>query len=114
MRPVFELGWWAIRADLYVYFEHGVSPGRHLSPWNGIGCQTIESPGGLVVDSVDRDSCAERIGLQTGDLVLNVNGSPVLTARDITTLLRSPIRVGADVCVRYLRDGQILTGAATA
>jgi hypothetical protein len=114
MRRVFELGWWAIRADLYVYFEHGVSPGRHLAPWNGIGCETIESPGGLVVGGVQPDSCAERIGLQKGDLLLNVNGSPVLTTRDITTLLRGPIGAGVGVEIRYLRDVEIRTGAATA
>jgi hypothetical protein len=113
MRPVFELGWWAIRADLYVFFEHGVSAGRHLSPWNGIGCDTNESAGGLVVSAVQADSAAARIGLQDGDLLLNVNGSPVLTKRDITVLLRGPIRPGADLSIRYLRDSQILKGKAT-
>lgn len=110
MRTLFELGWWAIRADLYVFFEHGVSPGRHLSPWNGLGFDTKEGPGGLVVIVVQPDSCASRIGLRDGDLLLNVNGSPVLTSRDITVLLRGPLAPGGEVMVRYLRDGQILKG----
>jgi hypothetical protein len=114
MRAVFELGWWAIRADLYVYFELGVSPGRHLSPWGGIGCESTETSGGLVVNAVQSDSCAERIGLVTGDLLLNVNGSPVLTTRDLTVLLRGPLASGSDVRIRYLRDGEIRTGTATA
>jgi membrane-associated protease RseP (regulator of RpoE activity) len=109
-RPWLEAGWWAIRADLFLYFEHGATGGRHLRPWTGIGCGVDETPGGLTVTDVQSGSCAAQAGLEVGDLILTIAGSPVLTVRDLSVLMRGPLRPGSDVKVRYARGGELLSG----
>src|SRR5687768_13622837 len=46
-------GWHQILADLVVFFERGVSLGRHASMWWGLGCEVGETSEGLVVGNVD-------------------------------------------------------------
>lgn len=108
-RPWLEAGWWAIRADLYVFFEHGASPQRHARPWANLGCGVDETPGGLTVNEVQPDSFAGQAGVQTGDLLLLVAGAPVVTVRELSILLRSR-RPGTETKLRYLRDDEILDG----
>jgi hypothetical protein len=105
-RPWLEAGWWAIRADLAVYFEHGVACGRHLRPWASLGCEVDEGPGGLTVGPIGADGFAARAGLAEGDLLVTVGGAPVVTTRDLAVVLRT-LRSGADVDVRYLRAGRV-------
>jgi hypothetical protein len=109
-RPWLEAGWWAIRADLFVYFERGVSPGRHLRPWSSIGAEVAETPGGLTLVDVQPGGLADQAGARSGDIVLTVAGSPVLTTRDLSVLLRA-LPTGGATKLRYLRDREVLTGA---
>ena len=110
-RAPLESGWWAIQADLYVYFATGVSPGRHLCAWNSIGCEVDETPGGLVVTSVGRSGPAADAGLQPGDLLVTVGGSPVLTKRDLVVLSRQDDP--SSLCaIRYLRGSEVLVAGA--
>ena len=111
-RPWLESGWWAIRADLAVFFERGVACGRHLRPWSSIGCGVIETPGGLVVTDVQPGAFAEQAGLQPDDLVLTLSGSPVVTVRELAVVLRA-LRPQTEARVRYLRGSETLAGAAT-
>ncbi len=94
-RPWLEAGWWAIRADLWVFFEHGVAAGRHLRPWSSIGCDVAETPGGLTVGAVSPGGPAESAGVQAGDLLLTVAGAPVVNIRELAILARS-LRSGAE------------------
>jgi len=109
-RPWLESGWWAIRADLAVFFERGVACGRHLRPWSSLGCGVIETPGGLVVADVQPGGFADQAGLQRDDLVLTLAGSPVLTVRDLAVLLRA-LRPQTEARVRYLRGSETLAGS---
>ncbi len=111
-RPWLEAGWWAIRADLWLFFEHGVSAGRHLRPWSSIGCDVAETPGGLTVKAVSPGGPAESAGVQAGDVLLTIAGAPVVNVRELAILARS-LRSGADVRVRYLRGGELLAGTST-
>jgi hypothetical protein len=108
-RAWLEAGWWAIRADLFVLFEHGVSPGRHLRPWASIGCGVVETPGGLTATDVQPAGLARRAGVREGDLLLLVAGAPAVTVRELAVLARA-LPSGAEVEVRYLRDGEVRSG----
>lgn len=112
-RPWLESGWWPIRADLFLYFERGVVGARHLRPWGGIGSGVAETPAGLTVTDVQPGGCADQAGVQTGDLLLTIAGSPVLTVRDLSVVVRGPLRAGSEVKLRYVRDGDILSGTGT-
>ena len=111
-RPWLEAGWWAIRADLFVYFQRGVAGGRHLRPWSSIGCSVEETPGGLTVADVQPGGFADQAGVRSGDLILTVAGSPVLTVRDLAVLVRS-LRTGTKEKLRFVRDRKVLSGTGT-
>jgi hypothetical protein len=112
-RPWLEAGWWAIRADLFLWFDRGVVGARHLSPWAGIGCDVTETPAGLEASNVQAAACAGRAGVADGDLFLTIAGSPVVNVRELSALVRGPLHPGVDVELRYLRGGKVLTGRGT-
>lgn len=111
-RPWLEAGWWAIRADLWVFFEHGVRPARHARPWANLGCAVSESPGGLTAGNVEPGALADQCGVRPGDLLLTIGGAPVVSIRELSILLRGR-PPGTATKVRYLRGGELLTGAGT-
>ena len=112
-RPWLAAGWYAILADLVVFFERGIAPGRHLTWWWSIGCDVTETDEGLAVNAVHDDGFAAQAGLRTGDLLLQLAGSPVVNVRDLSILTRGPLRSGVETKVRYLRGDRVLTGAGT-
>jgi serine protease DegQ len=68
----------------------------------------IEAGVGAVVTQVVPDSAADAAGLQPGDVIVSVDGRPVVGSAD----LRSQIglkRLGKDVEIGLMRDGQTLT-----
>lgn len=70
--------------DFALYLETGVAAGRHMNAWIApLGAQTRQTAAGLQVVSVEPDSAAGRAGLQTGDHLLTLAGSNVVTARDL-------------------------------
>jgi PDZ domain len=111
-RPWLTAGWYAILADLVVFFERGISLGRHVTWWWCIGCDVLETDEGLVVGDVRDDGFAARAGLQRGDLILQLAGAPILDVRDLSILTRGPLRTGVETIVRYLRGEQIQTATA--
>jgi hypothetical protein len=112
-RPWLEAGWWAIRADLFLYFERGVSAGRHLRPWGSVGGEVRETPAGLVVDGVEHDGFLDRAGVRAGDLLLTLGGAPVVNVRELASVVRSH-RTGDSMKVRVVRpDGTVAGALAT-
>ncbi|MCB1057599.1 MAG: diguanylate cyclase, partial [Acidobacteria bacterium] len=69
-----------------------------------IGVGLDEKPGGLLIDSVDPGSPAERAGLEAGDLLVGLAGRPVVTFEDFDPLAAG-FRRGSEVLVTVLRDG---------
>ena len=103
-RPWLAAGWSTILADLVIFFERGVSLGRHASMWWSIGCDVEETDEGLVVRGPFRHGgLAAEAGLEDGDLILKLQGSPIVTVKDLSVLTRGPLRPGAEVRVRVLR-----------
>jgi hypothetical protein len=81
------IGWSHIVADFLVYLERGIDGGRHARPWAMLGCNVHETEGGLVADSV-WGGFAQAAGIEAGDLLLTVAGAPVLTRRELETVMR--------------------------
>ena len=112
MRPWLEAGWWAIRADLFVFFEHGVRLQRHARPWASLGCNVSETGGGLAVSHLADGGFAQQAGMRDGDLIVTLHGSPVVDVRELSVLMRA-LRPGDETRVSYLRDGERLRGRGT-
>lgn len=60
---------------------------------------------GLMVESVQDGSLAAALGLQRGDIVLEVAGRPIGTTADVQQALAG-VAAGAEVSVKFLRKGQ--------
>lgn len=71
----------------------------------------LEAGVGLMVDGVQDESLAKALGLQRGDIVVEIAGKPIGNARDVQDAL-APIDKGQDVKVQFVRKGQ--TQSATA
>jgi hypothetical protein len=112
-RPWLAAGWATIVADLVVFFERGVVPGRHLTAWSSIGCEVFETACGLVVGTVAAGQLAAQVGLRPDDLLITIAGAPVTTIRDLSVLVRGPLQPGTPTAVRYLRDDRMLRGSGT-
>jgi serine protease Do len=63
---------------------------------------------GVVVDSVQPGSPAEKAGLKLGDVILAINGQPISSGNDLVQIVSSS-RIGSRVNVKYLRDGKTRT-----
>jgi serine protease Do len=63
---------------------------------------------GVVVDSVQPGSPADRAGLKLGDVILAINDQPINSGNDLVEIV-SGSKIGSRVKVEYLRDGKQLT-----
>jgi serine protease Do len=71
-----------------------------------------DTTGGARIDSVDRDSPAEKAGLKAGDVVVEYDGERVRSARQFTRLVQETPQ-GRQVTLAVLRDGKRQTLSAT-
>ncbi len=58
---------------------------------------------GVVIQSVEPDSPAERAGLKMGDVILAVNGKPIYTGDELVAIV-SDSEIGRKLKLEYLRD----------
>ena len=65
----------------------------------------IQETRGAVISKVVKDSPAERAGLRVGDVVVRVNGKPVVTSGELRTSI-GMLRVGEAVTMDVIRDGK--------
>ncbi|GAA4206228.1 trypsin-like peptidase domain-containing protein [Streptosporangium oxazolinicum] len=66
-------------------------------------------PAGISVVRVQRNSGAERAGLEAGDLIVSVNGTPTPSTQELSTVL-AQLKPGEDAKVEILRpDGSTTT-----
>jgi len=63
---------------------------------------------GIVVDSVQADSPADRAGLKRGDVILSINGQPVHAGDELVAIV-SDTDIGRKLRVEYLREGKRAT-----
>ncbi len=80
----------------------GVSFQEELST-NAITLKSLGAAYGLVIESVEPGSPAEKAGLKGGDVITSVNGHPVKTGNDLVNpIATAPI--GSKVKLTYIRD----------
>lgn len=65
-------------------------------------------PVGAYVDSVVADGPAAKAGLQTGDIIMEANGTKITTKKDLTSIVQM-LAIGDTMEVRVYRDGTELT-----
>lgn len=72
----------------------------------------LSKAGGAIVTSVERDSPADRAGLQAGDVIVAFNGTPVASADDLVPRVSSA-PPGSRVRLTVMRDGRTHTVEVT-
>ncbi len=65
----------------------------------------IKQTQGAVIAKVVKDSPAEKAGLKAGDVVVDVNGKPVMTSSELRNSI-GLLRVGETVTLDVIRDGE--------
>jgi len=79
---------------------------------NAITLKSLGAQHGVVIMSVEPGSPAEKAGLKGGDVITNVNGTPVKTGNDLVNpIAQAPI--GSKVKLNYVRDGAAKETTAT-
>jgi hypothetical protein len=105
-----EIGWSHIVADLHLFLERGIVAQRHFRPWASLGCAVREVGTGLEVVGVDDAGFAAQAGLARGDVVLTVGGAPVVSVRELATVMRV-FRQGEKVEASWARGDTLLLGS---
>jgi S1-C subfamily serine protease len=77
----------------------------NLSPAVAEEFRLDASAQGVVVADVENGSAAQIVGLQPGDLVLQVNGQKVARSRDLEKLTQTPQRAWQ---LQISRGGQVM------
>jgi serine protease Do len=80
----------------------GVSFQEEIST-NPITLKSLGAPYGVVIESVQPGSPAEKAGLKGGDVVTSVNGHPVKTGNDLVNPI-ADAAIGSKVKLMYMRD----------
>jgi S1-C subfamily serine protease len=105
-----------------------IAKGQVVRPWHGINGKIVpdlfiaffEMPGGLLIETVEPGSPAEKVGLRGGllpivigseeylvggDILTSVNGQNLDTLDDVLRVVRS-LKVGDELSVTVWRDGE--------
>jgi len=72
----------------------------------------VTAPAGAFVSDVVAGSSAADAGLQPGDVITSIDGTPVLSASDVGQVLRGR-NAGDSVKITYEREGRTATATAT-
>ncbi len=72
----------------------------------------LSKPAGALVAQVQKGSPGEKAGIQAGDLILAVDGTPIAREQDLPRIVARHAP-GAHVSVKVLRDGKTVTLGAT-
>ena len=96
----------AVAADL---IAHGEVPRSRY----GLSLKSVKKTGlkeGVLVNSIEKDSPADKAGIQAGDIILKIDEQPItiLYPEQIPPLLKqlADREIGSTVHITYLRDGQ--------
>jgi serine protease Do len=79
---------------------------------NAITLKSLGAQNGVVIESVEPGSPAEKAGLKGGDVITSVNGQPVKSGNDLVNpIAQAPI--GSKVKLNFVRDRQQKEATAT-
>jgi uncharacterized protein YndB with AHSA1/START domain len=98
-------------ADLILYLEQGVSYPRHRDiqsdAW--LGAMFLDTGAGAEVAQVEPGGFADQVGMQPGDILLQLGAGAVFGNREVMFFLRER-HVGDEVNVVWARDGRLRRG----
>jgi S1-C subfamily serine protease len=88
--------------------------GRKPKPRSYLGIdETSSAGGGAMINAIDTpDGAADKAGLVGGDIITAVNGAPIKSSDDYSTIM-SQIPSGATIDVAFVRDGVAKTTKLT-
>ncbi len=92
-------------ADLILYLDHGVSYPRHRE----ITTEVFDAGPGAEVAEVESGGFADEVGLQPGDVLLQLGDGAVFGNREVMFFLREH-GVGDEVEAVWAHDGSVLRG----
>lgn len=105
-------------AMVRVVLDSILKEGRAVRAWLGASGQSVSSeiaealglerPVGVIVNTVRRDSPADKAGIETGDILMSVNGREILDADNLRYRLATLV-VGEDAEIMLFRDGRAST-----
>jgi uncharacterized protein YndB with AHSA1/START domain len=99
-------------ADLILYLETGVAfPRHHHGERSWIGFSGRELLAGLQVASVQPDTFAHRLGLRSGDLLVELGGASVFSFAEVQFFTKEHAP-GEQGSAAWIRDGQLIRGSA--
>jgi uncharacterized protein YndB with AHSA1/START domain len=98
-------------ADLVLYLETGVPFPRHPSERCFSGIAPKRVPGGVEVMAVAPGSFADRLGLLTGDLLVELGGAAIFGPPELWFFTREH-RPGEKSDAAWIRAGQLMRGSA--
>lgn len=81
------------------------SIGITVGPVSSSAVDYYDLPDGLYIESVAKGSDAEAQGVQSGDILVAVNGEPVATTYDVNAI-KDGMQVGDTVTLTLYRDGE--------
>lgn len=85
------------------------SPGEDDTPVLGILGLSAPDGAGVTVARVVPDSGADEAGLETGDLITDLDGTRISSMEDLTAAM-ARFEVGDSISITYTRDGESRTG----
>jgi uncharacterized protein YndB with AHSA1/START domain len=100
-------------SDFILYLETGVAFPRHFTERSYPGIdEAIEIDAGLSIAGVAAATFASRLGLQDGDILVELGGAPVFGRRELFFFAREHA-VGEEADAAWIRDGVLMRGRAT-
>jgi uncharacterized protein YndB with AHSA1/START domain len=99
-------------ADLILYLETGVAfPRHHHGERSWIGFSGRETRAGLEVVSVQPGTFAAELGLQPGDIVVELGGASVFSFAEVQFFTKEHT-AGETASAAWVRGGQLMRGSA--
>ena len=74
--------------------------------------EVSSNPTGVTVAAVYKDTAAAQAGLKTGDIITKIGDQSISSTNDVRTAVASK-KVGDEISIAYVRNGQETTGKAT-
>ena len=99
VNELIDKGYVSGKASLGVSFD---------SRYNTVYSRYYRLPDGAFVSLVDEGSCAEKAGIQQGDILMQIGEYTIEEYSDVTAILRH-FSAGESAEIRLYRDGQILS-----
>lgn len=108
---MFRTGGDQIINDMVIFLSRGVALMRHQNAWASVGAMVKDVDGGIEVVAASPDTWAARIGLEAGDLLVTLNGSPVFNQFEFAGMGRVLPR-GEELAAEWIRGNELLEGNA--